>query len=78
MAPRGIRETVLASGLAALPPLLHAAPRGLPDLLELATRTATSTGAGEEITGLAPIAARGGGSRLVREAKRLQAALSAV
>jgi hypothetical protein len=64
--------------LAALPPLLHAAPRGLPDLLELATRTATSTGAGEEITGLAPIAARGGGSRLVREAKRLQAALSAV
>ncbi|GIE36525.1 hypothetical protein Ait01nite_095700 [Actinoplanes italicus] len=62
---------------AALPPLLPTGARGLPDLLELATRAATSTGARDEVPGLTQIAARGGGSRSVREAKRLQAVLSA-
>jgi hypothetical protein len=61
---------------AALPALLPAVPRGLPDLLELATRTASAVGARTAIPGLTDVAARGGGTRLVREAKRLQAALA--
>ena len=61
---------------AALPPLLPATPRSLPDLLELATRVATATGACDDIPGLAAVGARGGGSRVVREAKRLHTTLT--
>jgi hypothetical protein len=60
----------------ALPLLLPAAPRGLPDLVELATVVAGAVGARGEIERLAEVAARRGGSRLVREARRLQAAVS--
>ncbi|MFG1712464.1 hypothetical protein [Micromonospora sp. NPDC049203] len=64
---------------AALPPLLAepAPPRGTPDLLALAAETATATGVRIEIPGLADVVARGGGSRLVAEARRLTAALAA-
>ncbi|MBG0562952.1 DUF7824 domain-containing protein [Actinoplanes aureus] len=61
----------------ALPLLLPVAPRGLPDLLELATRVADALGRrGDEIGGLAEVAGRVGGSRLVREAKRLHSTLA--
>ncbi|WP_317792081.1 DUF7824 domain-containing protein [Actinoplanes sichuanensis] len=60
----------------ALPLLLSTAPRGLPDLLELATRTASAAGARDAVPGLPEMAARGGGTRVVREAKRLQATLT--
>ncbi|KUL29974.1 hypothetical protein [Actinoplanes awajinensis] len=58
---------------AALPPLLRAphTPRNLPDLLELGTHAAGASHARGEITELAAVAGRSGGSRLVREAKRL-------
>jgi hypothetical protein len=62
---------------AALPPLLEAGHRALPDLLELATQVAVATGARTEIPGLAEAAARPGTSRLVQEAKRLQSTLTA-
>ncbi|GIE74368.1 hypothetical protein Aph02nite_03180 [Actinoplanes philippinensis] len=61
---------------AALPPLLPVLPRGLPDLLELGTRAASAVGAHDTVPGLAAVAARGGGTRLVREAKRLLATLT--
>ncbi|MFI7305198.1 hypothetical protein ACIBM8_18465 [Micromonospora aurantiaca] len=63
---------------AALPPLLAAPtpPRGTPDLLALAAETATATGVRIEVPGLADVVARGGGSRLVAEARRLTAALA--
>ncbi|MEU5726470.1 DUF6493 family protein [Micromonospora sp. NPDC047738] len=62
---------------AALPPLLAAPtpPRGTPDLLTLAAETATATGVRIEVPGLADVVARGGGSRLVTEARRLAAEL---
>ncbi|MFU8850813.1 hypothetical protein ACNAW0_07485 [Micromonospora sp. SL1-18] len=62
---------------AALPPLLAAPtpPRGTPDLLTLAADTATATGVRIEVPGLADVVARGGGSRLVTEARRLARAL---
>ncbi|MEH0826738.1 MULTISPECIES: DUF6493 family protein [unclassified Micromonospora] len=62
---------------AALPALLTAAkaPRGTPDLLTLAADTASATGVRIEVPGLADVAARGGSSRLVGEARRLTAAL---
>jgi hypothetical protein len=60
----------------ALPLLLPAVPRGLPDLLELATRTAAAVGARDAVPGLPEMAGRGGGTRVVREAKRLQATLT--
>lgn len=60
---------------AALPLLLPAAPRGLPDALELATRVAAATGARDEIAHLSATAARRGSSRLVKEARRLHAVL---
>ncbi|MFC4071255.1 DUF6493 family protein [Actinoplanes subglobosus] len=72
----GAAATVWEVLAAALPRLLPAAPRGLPDLLELATRAATAVGARAAVPGLPDVAARGGGTRLVREAKRLQAALT--
>lgn len=65
--------TVIAD---ALPVILPApgekAPNGLPDLIALASEAAETTGARVEIKGLADVAARGGSSRLVREAVRLQ------
>ncbi|MEU2611068.1 DUF6493 family protein [Micromonospora sp. NPDC007271] len=63
---------------AALPPLLAAPtpPRGTPDLLTLAAETATATGVRIEVPGLAEAVARGGGSRLVTEARRLARALA--
>jgi hypothetical protein len=62
---------------AALPPLLAANHRAVADLLELATQVAVAIGARTEIPGLAAVAGRPGTSRLVREAKRLHAALAA-
>jgi hypothetical protein len=56
---------------AALPSLLAAAPRGLPDLLMLATRVAEAVAAEDDIHGLAEVAGRAGGTRLVQEARRL-------
>ncbi|MGA4684683.1 hypothetical protein [Micromonospora sp. AB353] len=63
---------------ATLPRLLAAPtpPRGTPDLLALAAETATATGVRIEVPGLADVVARGGGSRLVAEARRLTAALA--
>ncbi|WP_431878401.1 hypothetical protein [Micromonospora marina] len=63
----------------ALPPLLAApAPaRGTPDLLALAAEAAAATGVRIEVPGLADVVARGGGSRLVAEARRLTTALAA-
>ncbi|MEV6300306.1 DUF6493 family protein [Actinoplanes sp. NPDC051861] len=52
-------------------------PRGLPDLLELAARVAGAVGARGEIAGLAEVAGRGGSTRVVREARRLLAAIDA-
>ncbi|MEE3921543.1 hypothetical protein V2I01_34690 [Micromonospora sp. BRA006-A] len=62
---------------AALPPLLAAPtpPQGTPDLLALAAGTAAATGVRIEVP-LADVVARGGGSRLVAEARRLTAALA--
>ncbi|WP_341720945.1 DUF6493 family protein [Micromonospora sp. FIMYZ51] len=64
---------------AALPAMLTmpTPPRGLPDLLTLATETATATGVRIELPGLAGVAERGGSSRLVTEARRLDQALHA-
>ncbi|MBW6439702.1 hypothetical protein KZ829_38835 [Actinoplanes hulinensis] len=61
---------------AALPPLLKATPRGLPDLLELATRVTSRLGTRAEVPGLDAVAGRGGGARLTREAKRLHATVT--
>ncbi|GGM10760.1 DUF6493 family protein [Micromonospora yangpuensis] len=81
-----LRDAVLAGApltvwrllAAALPALLTAqkAPRGLPDLLTLAAETATTTGVRLDVPGLAEVAARGGSSRLVTEARRLRTALA--
>jgi hypothetical protein len=62
---------------AALPLLAPKQPRGLPDLLELATQVARAVSAHGEIAEVAALAGRGGSSRLVKEAKRLQSVLSA-
>ncbi|MEO3779242.1 hypothetical protein ABGB16_20825 [Micromonospora sp. B11E3] len=63
---------------AALPPMLAAGtpPRGLPDLLTLATETATSTGVRLDVAGLAEAAGRGGTGRVVTEARRLHRVLA--
>ncbi|WP_433790023.1 DUF6493 family protein [Actinoplanes sp. CA-252034] len=61
---------------AALPPLLAAGHRAVPDMLELATQVAVAIGARSAIPGLAEAAARPGSSRLVQEAKRLHSALA--
>jgi hypothetical protein len=60
----------------AVPLLLPRAPRGLPDLLELATQVASTISVKAEIANLPEVAAKPGSSRLVREAKRLQAAVA--
>ncbi|GGN62314.1 hypothetical protein GCM10010112_20340 [Actinoplanes lobatus] len=61
---------------AALPGLLPAGPRGLPDLLELATQVAGEVGAHDDVPGLAEVAGRAGGSRLLKEARRLRTVLA--
>jgi hypothetical protein len=61
---------------AAIPPLLPRGPRGLPDLLELATQVASAIDARTEIAGLAEAAAKPGSARLTREARRLRATLT--
>ncbi|MFD0905536.1 DUF7824 domain-containing protein [Actinomadura sediminis] len=65
---------------AALPHLLPApgarAPSGVPDLLALGSRTAEAVRARDAVPGLAEVAARGGSSRLVTEAARLNRVLS--
>ena len=61
----------------AVPLLLPHRPRGLPDLLELATRVASEVGVKTTMDNLAETAARPGGARLAREARRLQATLTA-
>ncbi|MET8833818.1 hypothetical protein ABZV78_07875 [Micromonospora sp. NPDC004540] len=81
-----LRDAVAAGGrlstwrllAGALPALLAAPtpPRGTPDLLTLAAETAGATGVRIEVPGLADVVARGGGSRLVTEARRLASALS--
>ncbi len=58
----------------ALPEAGEPARTGMADLLALATRCAEATGARAEIPGLAAVADRGGSSRLVKEATRLQRA----
>jgi hypothetical protein len=70
-ASRAVWEVVAA----AVPRLLPPAPRGLPDLLELATGVASEIGARGEVPGLAEMAARPGSTRLAREARRLQGVL---
>ncbi|MEV6810821.1 DUF6493 family protein [Micromonospora sp. NPDC051296] len=62
--------------LAAALPTALTAPRGVPDLLTLATETATATGVRIEVPGLAEVAGRSGSSRLVTEARRLHRALA--
>ncbi|MFB9696765.1 hypothetical protein ACFFRK_27300, partial [Amorphoplanes digitatis] len=71
----GASGSVWETIAAALPLLLPRAPRGLPDLLELATRVATETGARGEIERLAEAAAKPGGTRLAKEARRLRTVL---
>lgn len=71
----GAAVAVWESSRAALPLLLPAAPRGLNDLLELATRAAGAVGATDDIPELAAVAGRTSGSRLVTEARRLQTVL---
>ncbi|MFC4063483.1 hypothetical protein [Actinoplanes subglobosus] len=61
---------------AAILPLLATTPRGLPDLLELATHVATALDIRADLPHLADLARRPGNTRLLREARRLQAALS--
>ncbi|MFC4071465.1 DUF7824 domain-containing protein [Actinoplanes subglobosus] len=61
---------------AALSLLLPKAPRGLPDLLALATEVAHVTGARGEIAGLAAVAKRRGSARLAVEARRLHTLLT--
>jgi hypothetical protein len=76
-AAAGARASTWRLLAAALPPLLAAPtpPRGTPDLLTLAAQTAAETGLRLAVPGLADVAARGGGSRLVTEARRLATAL---
>ncbi|GAA4097131.1 DUF6493 family protein [Actinomadura miaoliensis] len=79
-AQAGARQDVFAVLTAALPGLLpppgRRAPVALPDLIALATQTAETIGARADIPGLAEVAARGGSSRLVREAARLHRLLT--
>ncbi|WP_328470127.1 DUF6493 family protein [Actinoplanes sp. NBC_00393] len=60
----------------ALPLLLPKPPRGLPDLLELATQVARAVRASADIPELAAVAGRSGSSRLFKEARRLQSVLT--
>ncbi|SNY67699.1 DUF6493 family protein [Paractinoplanes atraurantiacus] len=60
----------------ALPRLLAPAPRGLPDLLELATQVATATGTRAHLPQLPEAAKQKGNSRFAKEAKRLHSVLT--
>ncbi|WP_127500596.1 DUF6493 family protein [Actinoplanes solisilvae] len=71
----GAAMAVWATLVAAVPRLLAHAPRGLPDLMQLACRAAAAVGARDEIPGLSEVAARKGSTRLLQEARRLQAVL---
>jgi hypothetical protein len=62
---------------AALPALLPVAPRGLADLVELATQVADAAGVRADVPALAELAARNGTARLTKEARRLHAVLTA-
>jgi Family of unknown function (DUF6493) len=59
-----------------LPPATARPPRGVPDLLALATEVAGAFGGCQPIPTLAAITARGGSSRLVAESRRLQRLLN--
>ncbi|QOC95326.1 hypothetical protein D0Q02_16650 [Micromonospora craniellae] len=76
-AQAGVPLTVWRLLAATLPALLTppTAPRGTIDVLTLASETATATGVRLDVPGLAEVAARGGSSRLVTEARRLHQAL---
>jgi hypothetical protein len=79
-AAAGARLTTWRILAAALPPLLAVAkpPPGTPDLLTLAAETAAATGVVLPVPGLAEVAARGGSSRLVTEARRLNRVKEAI
>ncbi|MEU4425359.1 DUF6493 family protein [Actinoplanes sp. NPDC024001] len=62
--------------LHALPLLLPKSPRGLPDLLSLATQVARAVHGRADMPELAAVAGRNGTSRLFREARRLQTVLA--
>jgi hypothetical protein len=72
----GATDAVWRLLAAAIPPLLVTTPRGLPDLLELATHAATSLGIRADVPHLADLSRRSGDSRMLREAKRLHATLT--
>ncbi|MEV4511087.1 DUF6493 family protein [Dactylosporangium sp. NPDC049525] len=55
----------------------HVTPRGLPDLLTVASTAAAASGSRGDVAGLAELAARTGSTRLVVEAKRLHRTLTA-
>jgi hypothetical protein len=69
----GARDLVRATVFAALPAVLAATPppRGTPDLLALATETATTTGWRGHLPEVTELAGRSGKSRLHLEARRL-------
>ncbi|GIE87692.1 DUF6493 family protein [Actinoplanes regularis] len=71
----GATTPVWVTLAAALPIMLPAAPRGLPDLLEVATQAAGAVHARTDLPELTAIADRKGGSRLIREARRLREVL---
>ncbi|MFC0039995.1 DUF6493 family protein [Actinomadura rayongensis] len=70
--------TAITTALPGLLPAPGARPAtGLPDLLALAARIAETAGLRADLPEVAAVAARGGSSRLVREAARLHQATSA-
>jgi hypothetical protein len=72
----GAHGAVWAVIESALPVVLGTAPRGLPDLLALGARTATRAGCRAPLAELAAVVGRGGASRLVTEARRLDRVLT--
>jgi hypothetical protein len=69
--------TILAAALPhALPAPGERAVTGVPDLIALATRLAETIGARGAVPGVPDVAARGGSSRLVKEAARLHRTLA--
>ncbi|MFI7547532.1 DUF6493 family protein [Actinoplanes sp. NPDC049599] len=72
----GASTAVWEVAATAIPLLLPHRPRGLPDLLELATQVAAEVGARTTIEGLAEAATTPGSTRLAREARRLTTVLT--
>jgi hypothetical protein len=72
----GARAEVWAAIESALPAVLAAAPRGVPDLLALGAQTATREMRRGPMAELTAVVGRGGGSRLVTEARRLDRVLT--